>query len=185
MEPTQWTVNGAPEDDGRLVQVFPLHRFLIGPLRIAGRSLARSSTRNRGASLDVVGAEFHRQRRSGPRGGKLGHRTKKNLLTNRALMGRTFYSDYEGGHRTQNEVVAKWPPIVHIVVFTDVECRLAARTKEGNGRHRRRRGLSPLRPVCAHCGYEYNGGRTKKEQGSARQYTHVNPKERAQPDEYA
>lgn len=138
-----------------------------------------------GASLDSVGAEFHKEGLFGPRGGTLGHSTIKNLLTNRALIGRTFYMEHAGAQRTRHEVAAKWPPIVDIDVFTKVEQRLAARTSQGNGRHRRHRELYPLTPVCAHCGNEYNGGRSKEEQGSARQYTHLNPKERAHPDQYA
>lgn len=138
-----------------------------------------------GASLDAVGREFYSEGLRGLRGGKLCHSSIRKWLTNRALIGRTTYIEHVAGKKIRHEVTAKWPPIVDAALFADVEARLTARTRQGDGRHRRRRECFPLTPICAHCGNEFNGGRTKKEQGARRQYTHVNPKERAQPNEHA
>lgn len=137
-----------------------------------------------GASLDAVGRELFKEGDLGLRGGKLGHSSIKKLLTNRALIGRVTYLDDGRGERERHEVDAKWAPLVDLALFNLVGDRLASRLPEGGHRHRRKRGLYSLAPVCAHCGLEYNGGRNKAAQGSGRCYTHANPKQRAQPDNY-
>jgi DNA invertase Pin-like site-specific DNA recombinase len=137
-----------------------------------------------GASLEAVGRELFKEGYLGPRGGKLGHSTIKKLMTNRALIGRLTYRDDGRGERAQHEVDAQWSPMVSEELFDLVGERLASRTPDNGGRHRRRRELYPLSVVCAHCGLEYNGGRNKKEQGSKRCYTHANPKQRAQPEHH-
>jgi hypothetical protein len=42
-----------------------------------------------------------------------------------------------------------------------------------------------VRPVCAACGTEYQGGRLKEEQGRTRGYVHADVKERMHPEAYA
>jgi DNA invertase Pin-like site-specific DNA recombinase len=135
-----------------------------------------------GASLEAVGRELFDEGYLGLRGGRLGHSSVKKLLTNRALIGRAHYLSDGRGERTRHEVSAHWPPMVDVELFEHVSARLTSRTPEGGGRHRRKRELYPLVPVCAQCGLEYNGGRNKAEQGSKRCYTHANPKRRAQPE---
>jgi DNA invertase Pin-like site-specific DNA recombinase len=137
-----------------------------------------------GASLDEIGRGLFAEGILGPRGGRLGHSSIRKLLTNRALIGRTHLLEGESGQRARVEVAAKWGPMVDIDLFELVSKRLRGRTPADGGRHRRRRELYPLTPVCAHCGLEYNGGRNKAEQGSKRCYTHANPKERAHPDAF-
>ena len=137
-----------------------------------------------GASLDAIGRELFAEGILGPRGGRLGHSSIRKLLTNRALIGRTHLLEGEPGQRTRVEVPAQWGPMVDVDLFELVSKRLRGRTPAEGGRHRRRRELYPLTPVCAHCGLEYNGGRNKAEQGSKRCYTHANPKERAHPNAF-
>lgn len=137
-----------------------------------------------GASLDEIGRGLFAEGILGPRGGRLGHSSIRKLLTNRALIGRTHLLEGEPGQRTRVEVPAQWGPMVDVDLFELVSKRLRGRTPAEGGRHRRRRELYPLTPVCAHCGLEYNGGRNKAEQGSKRCYTHANPKERAHPDAF-
>ena len=137
-----------------------------------------------GASLEAVGRELYEEGYLGLRGGRLGHSAIKKLLTNRALIGRVQYMSDGRGERARHEVPAKWPSMVDVDLFDHVATRLSSRTVVGGGRHRRKRELYPLAPVCAHCGLEYNGGRNKAEQGSKRCYTHANPKRRAQPELY-
>ena len=131
-----------------------------------------------GMSLDSVGKALNAEGVVGPRGGDLQHSAIKNFLTNRALIGRIEYLGDGNANRARQEVDANWEAIVDPAIFQHVSQTLAKRTAAGGGRTRRLREQYPLTAVCAHCGIEYNGGRTKASQGNRRQYAHGNPKER-------
>ncbi|AHG89847.1 Recombinase [Gemmatirosa kalamazoonensis] len=141
-----------------------------------------------GASLDKVGAELYEKGVRGPKGGKLGHSSIRNLLTNRALIGQVEYHDQpdDEGNRARRRVKAKWESLVDVELFEKVSERLKREPAEDGGerRQRRRRDLFPIRPVCAHCGVDYNGGRLGAGQGSARVYAHAQPKARANETAY-
>jgi hypothetical protein len=129
------------------------------------------------ASLDMIGAELYQKGIRGARGGKLGHRSIRNFLTNPVLIGEVIYLGPEAdGSRKRDRTKAKWAPMVDVELFHDVSNRLGGHSAKQEKRHRRRRELFPLTPVCAHCGCEYNGGRLSASQGGTRGYTHANPK---------
>jgi hypothetical protein len=135
-----------------------------------------------GASLDKVGADLYDKGVRGPKGGKLGHSAIRNLLLNPALIGQVDYLDDpdDDGNRARRRVTAKWAPLVDLELYAKVAARLEGKSEDdGERRQRRRRELFPVRPVCAHCGVDYNGGRLGKGQGSSRVYAHAQPRARA------
>ena len=113
-------------------------------------------------------------------GAALGHSTIRNLLTNRALIGRvTFNGPTDAdGNRASIETAAKWAPMVDVAEFREVEKRLSNCKVDGKGRQRKRPDLYPLEPACAHCGVAFNGNRLSVAQGEVRGYSHAVPKER-------
>ena len=132
-----------------------------------------------GASLDAIGAALYEQGIRGPRGGKLGHRSIRNFLTNPALIGQVVYRGQEkDGERELEQKPARWEPMVDVDLFRVVSKRLGGHSTRPVGRKRRHRSLFPLKPVCAHCGVEYNGNRLKESQGGTRGYAHAKPKAR-------
>lgn len=140
-----------------------------------------------GAALEDVGAALFEQGLRGPRGGHLGHSSILNFLTNRALIGEVKVPGESdaAGKRLPKVVKAKWEPMVDIDLFEQVSQRLGGHTRADKPRRRRRRELYPLTPVCAHCGVEYNGNRLPEQQGSARGYTHAQPKARMDEEVFA
>ncbi|MCX5762896.1 MAG: recombinase family protein, partial [Gemmatimonadetes bacterium] len=133
-----------------------------------------------GASLDKVGVELFEKGVRGPRGGKLGHRSIRNFLTNPALIGRTTYRDAAGpdGARPPREVDAKWGPMVDVELFLQVSVRLSGHSCAPHTRHRQQREKFPLALRCAHCGGAYVGGQLGVAQGATRGYAHAKPKAR-------
>lgn len=140
-----------------------------------------------GASLDSVGDELFHKGLRGSRGGRLGHRSIRNWLTNVALIGQTWYRDQADvdGRRPVRVVDARWDAMVNRDVFEQVGRRLDGHSRADRPRRRRERELYPLTPVCAHCGIEYNGNRLSEKQGNTRGYTHAGPKERMDEAAYA
>jgi predicted nucleic acid-binding protein len=134
-----------------------------------------------GMSLDGVGRVLYNQDGvSGKRGGRMTHSTMRKLLTNTALIGRLSFRGIADaqGIRPVMTVDAKWPPIVDVELFEQVQKRLFIRGADEAPRRRRHAEQFPLTLVCAHCGLEYNGGKLKAAQGGARMYAHSKPKNR-------
>lgn len=134
-----------------------------------------------GMSLDGVGRLLYNEDGvSGKRGGRMTHSTMRKLLTNTALIGRLSFRGIADaqGIRPVMIVDAKWPPIVDVELFEQVQKRLFSRGADEAPRRRRHAELFPLTLVCAHCGLEYNGGKLKAEQGGGRMYAHSKPKNR-------
>jgi hypothetical protein len=140
-----------------------------------------------GASLDSVGAWLYEKGVVGRNGGKLGHRHVKNILTNQALIGVVEYISEDAEGRTVRAVATtkRWGALVDIDLFRAVGAELERRSSNPRNRKRKNRGSFPLRPVCAHCGLEYHGGRNAKELGRGRTYTHPSPKERMDPEGFS
>lgn len=59
-----------------------------------------------------------------------------------------------------------------------VQNEISRREMEPRNKKRSATGTFIVRPVCAHCGIEYHGGRLAASQGSARTYVHGVPKQR-------
>ena len=133
-----------------------------------------------GRSLDATGAWLHDEKHlRGPRGGRLGHRSIRNWLTNIALIGFVEYlAEVKGGRPERCLVRAQWEPMVDVELFEQLGRRLSGHSRAPKARVRRRRELYPLTLRCAHCGGEYNGGRLSARQGRERVYTHAKPKAR-------
>jgi DNA invertase Pin-like site-specific DNA recombinase len=128
-----------------------------------------------GASRDQLGEMLADKGVRGPRGGKLGHRSIANFLTNVALIGMIEYTP-DGGEPV--EVKAKWEPFVDVDLFRAVQKEMDARSNKARNKHRKKRGVFPLKPVCAQCAAEYHGGRLAKKQGRSRAYVHTKAKRR-------
>lgn len=129
-----------------------------------------------GASRDALGEMLHAKGVRGPRGGKLGHRSIANFLSNVALIGLVEYTPQ--GATEPVQVKAQWDPFVDVELFQAVQKEMESRA----GQPRKKKGLFPLRPVCAHCTCEYHGGRLAKAQGRVRKYVHMNPQKRFEPE---
>ncbi len=138
-----------------------------------------------GVSLDRVGAVLFEEGVRGRRGGKLGHSAIKNLLTNRALIGRVPFlgAPNADGVRQMTESEAQWEPMVDVATFEQVARKLGSKVRKPNGTvERRARDVYPLSITCGHCGLEYEGNRMSGAQGGGRRYRHANPKARLQED---
>lgn len=129
-----------------------------------------------GASRDELGEMLAEKGIRGPRGGKLGHRSIGNFLSNVALIGLVEYTP--DGATEPVQVKAKWEPFVDVDLFRAVQKELETRARQPRNRQRKKRGVFPLKPVCAHCAGEYHGGRLSKAQGRGRSYVHTKPKKR-------
>ena len=136
-----------------------------------------------GASLNSVGEMLSELGVRGPRGGKLGHRSVKNFLTNVALVGRVEYTPE--GEDEPVRVEAKWDALVDLDLFRAVENELAGRARSSRNRQRKKRGSFPLKPVCSLCTGDYTGGRLSKAQGRNRSYVHAKPKKRMDEQAFA
>ncbi|ODT04187.1 MAG: hypothetical protein ABS52_05920 [Gemmatimonadetes bacterium SCN 70-22] len=138
-----------------------------------------------GVSLDRIGAELYKQGVRGARGGKLGHRSVRNYLSNPVLVGEiAFLGEEKEGKRMRRRERAEWGPMVDVELFREVEKEIGGHSKADGERQRRHEELFPLKPACAHCGVEYNGGRLAKKQGGTRGYVHAKPKERMNPERF-
>lgn len=65
-----------------------------------------------------------------------------------------------------------------VELFRLVQNEISRREMEPRNKKRSATGTFIVRPVCAHCGIEYHGGRLAASQGSARTYVHGVPKQR-------
>lgn len=138
-----------------------------------------------GISYDAIGAELYDRGARGRHGGKLGHRHVKQILANRALIGEVQVTETdEDGRKSKRWVKAKWGPLVDVKLFRAAEAEIERRSGSPRNQKRKVRASYPLRPVCAHCGTEYNGGRLSKRQGGGRCYIHPKPKKRQDPELY-
>ena len=134
-----------------------------------------------GASYKGIGQELYKKGLRGPEGGALGHRHIQNFLTNRHLIGQVKTRDTEG------KVVwrkAQWGPLVDMALFEKVQAEVRRRKGEPRNKKRTSKGTFLVRPVCAHCGIEYHGGRLGAKQGSRRTYVHAKPDEALHPTIY-
>lgn len=135
-----------------------------------------------GHSLKRVCEMLYEKGVRAPRGSEtkgFGHSSLKKLLTNRALVGQVVVQtgEVDDAEKTGEKwVKAQWSPMVDVELFNKVCEVLAERgalLKAGS--NRKRADLFPLRPICAHCGLPYVGGRYSHRQGGARAYTHPRP----------
>ena len=152
-----------------------------GTVLVADESVLRHWTdcANRflaGASRDQLGEMLADKGIRGPRGGRLSHRSIANFLSNVALIGLVEYTPQ--GSTEPVQVKAQWDAFVDVEIFRAVQKEMASRARQP----RKKKGLFPLRPVCAHCTSEYHGGRLAKAQGRVRKYVHKNPRKRADPE---
>jgi hypothetical protein len=133
-----------------------------------------------GDSFNAIGEALYERGIRGRYGGSLGHRHVRNILVNRALIGENEFRDRDdAGNAIRTRVQAKWSPLVDVKLFRAVEDEVERRGASPRNNRRKARGGYPLRPICPHCGIEYNGSRLSKAQGEARCYTHPVPLKRA------
>lgn len=136
-----------------------------------------------GCSLANVATELYDRGVRGLRGGKLDHSYIKKILTNPALVGEIEVNERDESGRTRRiRVQAKWDPLVDPALFRAVEEEVQRRSTGPRNRRRKKRGIYPLRPICAHCGVEYHGGRLSKAQDRSRCYVHPKPTKRRDPE---
>ncbi|MBY0491116.1 MAG: recombinase family protein [Gemmatimonadaceae bacterium] len=135
-----------------------------------------------GNSLKRVCEMLYDQGVRAPRGAGtkgFGHSSLKKLLTNRALIGEVLLQTGDGDvaeGSSEKWVKAQWSPMVDMELFNKVCEVLAERGASLKaGSNRKRSDIFPLRPICAHCGLPYTGGRYSRRQGGARAYTHPRP----------
>jgi hypothetical protein len=133
-----------------------------------------------GDSFNAIGEALYERGIRGRHGGSLGHRHVRNILVNCALIGENEFRDRDdAGQPIRTRVQAKWPPLVDVSLFRDVENEVERRGASPRNKKRMARGGYPLRPICPHCGLEYNGTRLSKAQGEVRCYSHPIPTKRA------
>lgn len=129
-----------------------------------------------GASLDAIGTMLQARGTPTRKQGHWGHRQVMNMLTCLPLSGRIRYAHTTAeGRRETVVIVAEWPPLVDIDLFTAVEAEAARRASDPRNRARKQRQLYPLQPRCAHCGIAYHGSILPKKQGAPRTYVHPKP----------
>ncbi|HEV2149656.1 MAG TPA: recombinase family protein [Longimicrobiaceae bacterium] len=107
-----------------------------------------------------------------PQGGVLGRRHIRNFLTNRHLIGEVKTRDDKAEAVRRS---AQWSPRVDVDLFRKVQKEVERREGDPHNKKRTSKGTFVLRPVCAHCGIEYHGGRNRKDQGNERTYVHPTP----------
>lgn len=138
-----------------------------------------------GDSLEAIGGALYDRGIRGRHGGSLGHRHVRNILSNPALIGENQFTDRDrDGNPVLARVQARWPALVDSKLFRDVETELQRRSENPRNRKRKARGSFPLRPICIHCGLEYNGSRLSKAQDEVRSYVHPIPSRRVNPEAY-
>ena len=125
-----------------------------------------------GASYKGIGEALFDRGIRGPRGGALGHTHIKNFLTNRHLIGEVLVKNSSGVSEWHD---AKWDSLVDLAVFEKVQAEVAKRKSHPRNLKRTSKGTFIVKPVCAHCGTEYHGGRNGKKQGNSRTYVHGQP----------
>ena len=131
-----------------------------------------------GESFDTIGNNLVQAGLRGPRGGALDHSSIKNWMTNEALIGEVDYAVRSSTGTTRAHAKARWEPMVDVELFKLVQKEIARREMEPRNKKRSPTGTFLVRPVCAHCGIEYHGGRWSAGQGYARTYVHGVPKQR-------
>ena len=113
-----------------------------------------------GASFNGVGEQLYEKGLRGPQGGALEHKHINNFLTNRHLTGEVMTRDAEG-HPVWSK--AQWEPLFDVALFRKVLEEVARREGLPRNKKRTSKGTFLVRPVCAHCGIEYHGGRSRKD----------------------
>jgi hypothetical protein len=135
-----------------------------------------------GASFNAVGEALYDRGVRGRHGGSLGHSHVRSLLLNCALIGEVEYTELDSeGKPVRTRVKARWPALVDEHIYRLVETEIERRSENPRNKKRKARGWYPLRPICAHCGIEYNGTRLNKSQDETRSYAHPVPLKRANP----
>lgn len=135
-----------------------------------------------GASYKAIGIAMADKGIRGPRGGSLGHISIKNFLSNPVLIGEVEYATGPNGAIERHN--AQWPPMVDVDLFRQVEREIERRENQPRNKKRISKGTFIVRPVCAHCGVEYHGGRNGRVLGNQRTYVHGKPGKYTHPEAY-
>jgi len=134
-----------------------------------------------GASYKAIGDGLYEAGLRGPQGGALGHKHIKNFLSNRHLIGEVKVRDKDGNEQWVN---ARWDALVNPDLFATVQDEIERRESQPRNRKRASRGTFIIRPICAHCGSEYHGGRNSARQEHERTYVHGKPGKGGDPEVY-
>jgi len=134
-----------------------------------------------GASYKAIGDELYEAGLRGPQGGALGHKHIQNWLSNRHFIGFVKVRGEDGAPRW---IDAQWDALVDSNLFERVQDEIQRRQSQPRNRKRASRGTFIIRPICAHCGGDYHGGRNSAKQRNERTYVHGKPGKGGDPDVY-